>query len=83
MEQIRSACHLIKTLYRLKQFRRKWNTQFDEGVQEMDFTCLLSDLYAYIRWQGKQFQILTVWVDDILIFTSNKEGMHLTKMQLA
>ena len=46
-------CHLIKTLYKLKQFRHKWNTKFDEGVQEMGFTCLLSDPCAYIRWQGK------------------------------
>ena len=49
------VCHLIKTLYGLKQSGCKWNTQFDEGVQEMDFTCLLSDSCAYIRWQGKQF----------------------------
>ena len=43
------VCHLIKTLYGLKQSEHEWNTQFDEGVQEMGFTHLLSDPSAYIR----------------------------------
>jgi hypothetical protein len=62
------VCHLIKTLYGLKQSGREWNMQFDEGIQEIGFTHLLLNPCAYIRWQGKRFQILTVWVDDILIF---------------
>jgi hypothetical protein len=76
------VCHLIKTLYGLKQSRRKWNLQFDQGVQAMGFTCLVSDPCTYVRWQGKEFQIITVWVDDLLIFTTSEVGMHLTKSQI-
>ena len=50
------VCHLIKTLYSLKQAGREWNTQFNEGVEQMGFKRLLSDPCAYIRQQqGLQF----------------------------
>ena len=77
------VCKLIKTLYRLKQAGREWNIQFDQGLQDMGFTRLYSDPCVYIRRRGKDFQIITVWVDDLLIFTNTEVGMHLTKEQLA
>jgi hypothetical protein len=76
------VCQLIRTLYGLKQAGREWNTQFDEGIQQMGFTRLISDPCAYIRWQGKDFQIITVWVDDLLIFVTSEVGMRLTKEQI-
>jgi hypothetical protein len=47
------------------------------------FTRLYSDPCAYIRCKGDDFQIITVWVDDLLIFANTEEGMHLTKEQIA
>jgi hypothetical protein len=73
------VCQLIKTLYGLKQAGREWNTQFNEGIKQMGFTRLTSDPCAYIKRQGDQFQIVTVWVDDLLIFSTNDAGMTLTK----
>jgi hypothetical protein len=75
-------CKLIKMLYRLKQAEHKWNMQFDEGIQLMGFLWLISDPCAYIRHYGKDFQIITVWVDNLLIFSSTEVGMHLTKSQI-
>jgi hypothetical protein len=40
---------LTKTLYSLKQSRHKWNIQFDQGIQNMGFTCLHSDPYMYVQ----------------------------------
>jgi hypothetical protein len=48
----------------------------------MGFLCLMSDSCAYIRWQGNGFQIITVWVDDLLIFSTSEVGMCLTKTQI-
>ena len=76
-------CHLIKTFYSLKQAGREWNTQFNEGVEQMGFRRLLSDSCVYIRWQQNDFQIITVWVDNLLLFTNTEIGMHLTKTQIA
>jgi hypothetical protein len=78
-----NVCKLVKTLYGLKQFRCKWNIQFDQGLQDMGFTRLHSNPCAYVQHQAKDLQIITVWVDDILIFLNTKVGMHLTKDQLS
>jgi hypothetical protein len=48
----------------------------------MGFTRLYSDPCAYIKRQNKDFQIITVWVDDLLIFAKTKVGMCLTKEKL-
>jgi hypothetical protein len=76
-------CRLIKTLYGLKQSGREWNFELDNGLKALGFTRLLSDPCAYIRRQGTDFQIITVWVDDLLLFTTTEVGMKLLKEQIA
>jgi hypothetical protein len=77
------VCKLIKTLYGLKQSGREWNIQFDREIQSVGFTRLLSDPCAYIRRQGHDFQIITVWVDDLLLFATTDPGMRRMKAQIA
>jgi hypothetical protein len=76
-------CQLQKTLYGLKQSGREWNNTLDNGLQSLGFARLLSDPCAYIRHQGDDFQIITVWVDDLLLFTTTEVGMRLIKAQIA
>ena len=76
-------CHLKKTIYGLKQSGREWNNNLNEGLQSLGFTQLLSDSCAYIRRHGKDFEILTAWVDDLLLFTTSEEGMRALKAQIA
>ena len=76
-------CHLKKTIYGLKQSGHKWNTNLNEGLQALGFMRLLSDSCAYIRCHGKDFEILTAWVDDLLLFTTSEEGMRALKAQIA
>jgi hypothetical protein len=42
------VCRLVKTLYGLKQSGCEWNKQLDEKLRKHGYTCLCSDLCAYV-----------------------------------
>ena len=69
-------CELIKTLYGLKQSGREWNIELDKKLQKFGFQRLRSDPCAYIRQKGQEISIITVWVDDLLLFTNSDELME-------
>jgi len=77
------VCKLNKTLYGLKQSGREWNNQLDLGLQTFGFTRLLSDPCAYVRREDKDFQIITVWVDDLLLFATTDKGIQRMKREIA
>ena len=66
-------CELLKTLYGLKQSGREWNIVFDKNMKEFGFKHISSDPCVYIKWDGNDVVILTVWVDDILLFASSEK----------
>jgi hypothetical protein len=81
-------CRLIKTIYGLKQAGREWNKVFDQRMRDLGFEPLRSDPCVYLRRSGEDVQIVTTWVDDLLLFTNSdesmgrlKDGMH-TKFEL-
>ena len=39
----RKVCHIIKTLYGLKQFGREWNKELDKRLKDKGFKNLWSD----------------------------------------
>jgi len=61
-------CLLIKMLYGLKQAGREWNIELDTKLQQRRYVCLRSDPCVYIWQVGKDFAIITIWVDDLLLF---------------
>src|SRR5882762_9491045 len=65
------VCKLIKTLYGLKQSGQEWNKQLDEKLRHYGYKRLTSDPCAYVRWDGDNVAIITVWVDDLMLFASN------------
>ena len=69
------VCLLVKTLYGLKQSGREWNKELDEKLQEFGFHPLRSDPCAYVRRDGKNLEIITVWVDDLLLFATSNDLM--------
>jgi hypothetical protein len=72
------VCRLIKTLYGLKQSGREWNKEFDAKIKTYGYRRLISDPCTYIRWDGNEFAIITVWVDDLMLFaTSDKMMEHM------
>ena len=64
------VCHLIKTLYGLKQAGREWNLEIDRKMQGKGYVRLRSDACVYIWHMDDDFVIITVWVDDMLLFTT-------------
>ena len=65
------VCWLHKTLYGLKQSGREWNKELDRRLKEKGFHNLLSDPCAYIRRNGDDLEIVTVWVDDLMLFATS------------
>ena len=61
---------LVKTLYSLKQAGWEWNQELDNKLRRQGYACLRSDPCIYIWHTSKDFTIITVWVDDLLIFTT-------------
>ena len=75
-------CWLIKTLYELKQSGHKWNEELDTKLKGINFERLLSDACVYIRKTKNGVEIITVWVDNLLLFTNSKGLMHDLKAEL-
>jgi len=72
-------CLLIKTLYGLKQAGREWNIELDTKLRRHGYVRLKADPCIYIWRVGEDFAIITVWVDDLLLFTTTV--LLMTKMK--
>jgi Reverse transcriptase (RNA-dependent DNA polymerase) len=79
---INQVCRLIKPLYSLKQAGCEWNDKLDVKLKVHDYKCLFADPCAYIWWDAGNFGILTVWVDDSLLFASSDSTMDRMKEML-
>ena len=63
---------LQKSLYRLKQFARNWNSTFHSKIKKFGLQQSGVDPHVYIgRFQG-QLVILTIFVDDGIIYCVNQ-----------
>jgi reverse transcriptase-like protein len=69
------VCLLEKTLYGLKQSGREWNIELDNKRRKHGYTRLRSDPCAYVRRHGGELAIITVWVDDLLLFATSETTM--------
>ena len=76
------VCLLIKTLYGLKQARCEWNIELDTKLRRCRYTCLQSNPCMYILCISKEFTIITVWVDDLLLFTMTIRLMNKMKSDI-
>lgn len=70
------VCRLIKTLYSLKQSGCEWNIELDTKLKKHDFDHLKSDPCTYVKRCKQNLAIITVWVDDLLLFTTTRELMN-------
>ena len=75
-------CQLIKTLYGLKQAGREWNKVLNTRLQRRGFKSLKSDLCVYVRQNADDLAIITIWVDDLLLFTTSEQTMTNLKTEL-
>jgi hypothetical protein len=76
------VCHLIKTLYGLKQSSHKWNAEFDIKMQKHGYKRLCADLCIYTHSDKNTTVIITVWVDNLLLFANSAESMEEMKKDI-
>jgi hypothetical protein len=72
-------CRLKKSNYGLKQVSRQWYLKFDEVIKKFGFVENQVDNCVYIKIKGSMFIILVLYVDDILLASSDKNLLHETK----
>ncbi|KDR75264.1 hypothetical protein GALMADRAFT_24757, partial [Galerina marginata CBS 339.88] len=76
------VCRLKKTLYGLKQSGREWNRKLDKVLTELRFSKSNVDHCVYIRTENGHTSYITVWVDDLMIFTDKSDEMNEIKAYL-
>jgi Reverse transcriptase (RNA-dependent DNA polymerase) len=81
-DETNRICLLVKTLYGLKQSGREWNIEFDKQIRKHNFKRLRADPCAYIRRSDNDVAIITVWVDDLLLFAGSEKAMESMKKDL-
>lgn len=77
------CCKLLKSIYGLKQASHVWNSELDKVLKKLDFHQSKYDPCVYIRRKSKSIIYISVYVDDLLIFSNNNEEKILLKSSLS
>ena len=75
-------CHLIKSLYGLKQAGCEWNDELNKQLESLGWKPTTVDPCAYARRTTDGIEVVAVWVDDLLLFVSNNKLMSTMKLEL-
>ena len=65
------GCHLKRSIYGLKQASRQWYLKFDETIRKFGFKENEEDNCIYAKFRSGKFIFLILYVDDILLASSN------------
>jgi hypothetical protein len=65
------GCHLRKFIYRLKQVSRQWYLKFNETIRSFGFKENEEDNCIYVKFRSGKFIFLIMYVDDILLTSSD------------
>ncbi|MDB5910380.1 MAG: uncharacterized protein JWP34_4494, partial [Massilia sp.] len=65
------VCLLQKSLYGLKQAGRMWNLKADRFMRRLGFTPLDADRCVYVWRRGEDSVIVSLYVDDLFLFTKS------------
>jgi hypothetical protein len=66
-----------------KQVPRQWYIKFDEVIRSFGFSENKVDNCIYVKFKGKDFTILVLYVDDILSASRDKNMLYETKSFLS
>ena len=67
----RMGCRLRKSIYGLKQASRQWYLKFDETIKKFGFKENDEDNCIYAKFKSGKFIFLILYVDDILLASSD------------
>jgi hypothetical protein len=71
--------HLTKSIYGLKYVSRQWYLKFDETIRKFRFKENEEDNYIYAKFKNVKFIFLILYVDDILLASSDVHLLLETK----
>jgi hypothetical protein len=77
------VCHLKKSIYRLKQASRQWYLKFNETIRNFGFIENEEDNCIYAKFRSGKFIFLILYVDDILLVSSDVSLLLETKRFLS
>ena len=73
------ACKLKKSIYKLKQASQQWYLKFNDTITSFGFKENTVDRCIYLKVSGSKFLFLILYVDDILLASSDLGILHETK----
>jgi hypothetical protein len=73
------GCRLKKSIYGLKQALRQWYLKFDRTIRNSEFKENIEDNYVYAKFKNGKFIFLILYVDDILLASSDVSLLLETK----
>jgi hypothetical protein len=65
------GCHLKKFIYELKQASWQWYLKFDETIRSFGFKENEEDNCIFAKFRSKKIIFLILYVDDILLASSD------------
>jgi Reverse transcriptase (RNA-dependent DNA polymerase) len=77
--QEHKVCKLLRYIYGLKQSSRQWYIRFHQAIISFDFKIIDEDHCVYVKRSKNKFVILSLYVDDILLASNNKEYVQTIK----
>jgi hypothetical protein len=77
------GCRLKKSIYRLKQASRQWYLKFDNTIRKFRFKENVEDNYIYVKFNNGKYIFLILYVDDILLASSDVNLLLETKKFLS
>ena len=67
----RMGCRLKKSIYGLNQASRQWFLKFDGTIRKFEFKENVEDNCIYTKFKNGKFIFLILYVDDILLASSD------------
>jgi hypothetical protein len=77
------GCHLTKSIYELKHASMQWYLKFDETIRKFGFKDNEEDNCIYAKFKNEKFIFLVLYVDDILLASSDVHLLLETKSFLS
>lgn len=76
------VCRLVKSLYGLKQAPKQWHEKFDSVMLSNGFRINQCDKCVYVKGDDKNYVIVCLYVDDMIII-GNNDNIKSTKKMLS
>ncbi|KAH9767601.1 hypothetical protein KPL71_011332 [Citrus sinensis] len=78
----KNVCKLVKSLYGLKESPKQWHEKFYSVILSHGFKHNNADKCIYFKFTNDFDVIICLYVDDLLIFGTNMQGVDDTKKYL-